>query len=106
MTTDITYCRIPCSRSPDCLRSGVAPKGGTASFAHFLGGPNCPGFLAKDNHQCSNCTYWKRDDPPSGRMPGVTDKHRQCGRPRSAGARTWKEFRHPSDWCDQWKGQK
>lgn len=98
VANDTTRCSVPCELAPECQRAAALPDGVTGSFAHFIGGQRCPGYLPYE--ACFSCALWKRDTAPEGVMPGVRADHRPCGRPRVSPAAT--EWRAPTDWCDQW----
>ena len=101
LADDMACCAVPCEEMKGrCARANAPKTEPRVSVTHYRGGRDCEGFI--EFEACRNCKHWQRDEPPSGRMPGVTDKHRICDRPRSAGKKTWKEYRHPDDWCDVW----
>lgn len=59
--------------------------------------------MESNRQSCASCAYFGTT-PPAGRMPGVTDWHRRCLRPRVSTDR--KEWRAPGDWCQHWTERK
>lgn len=62
-----------------------------------------PGFHLDGRGEVASCATCKHfgETPPRGRMPGVGRESRECNRPRINGA--IRQFRRPTDWCDQWE---
>lgn len=101
LANDMARCAVPCDEmKAKCARANAPPTDGLVPITHYRGGKGCEGFI--EFEACRSCRHWARDRPSSGRMPGVTDGHRACERPRPAGRKAWTEYRHPDDWCDGW----
>lgn len=96
---DVTRCAVPCeARRDTCERANRSLTATAVVMDHYPGGSKCRGFMPV--RACRTCVSWRRDMTPPGRMPGVSEDSRPCGRPRMEKDRI--EWRAPTDLCDQW----